>query len=96
MILFVLFGLIKISIFKKNSFALPTALISLLLLGFGFYLSIKYGLVLDYGTEDEIKSAHTELMYSFAITSVFTGLGFILISIIKFIIWKIKKTYNKN
>ncbi|MDD2387069.1 MAG: hypothetical protein PHP52_09845 [Bacteroidales bacterium] len=96
MILFVLLGLIKISIFKKNTYTLPSILISLLLLGFGLYLSIKYGLVLDYGTEDEIKCTHAELMYFFAITSVLTGLSFILISIIKFIIWKIKTSLNRK
>ena len=96
MTLFVLFGLIKINIFKKNSYSLPSALISLLLLCFGLYLSIKYGLILDYGTEVEIKSTHTELMSYFAITSVLTGLGFILISIIKFITWKIKTLFNRK
>lgn len=96
MILFVFFELIKINIFKKDHDALVAGLVSLLLLGFGFYLSIKYGLVLDYETVDEIKSTHAKLMSSFAIINLLTGIGFILISILKFVIWKIKQFIKKE
>jgi len=96
MILFVLFEVIKINIFKKDNDALLTGLISLLLLGFGILLSIRYSVPLDYGTDEKINRPHVEIMSHFAIANTLIGFGFILLSIIKFIIWKIKKTYNKN
>jgi len=70
--------------------------ISLVLFGFGFYLLIKYGLILDYGTADEIKSTRAEIMCFFATTSVLTGLGSILISILKFVVWKIRKALSNE
>ncbi|MDD4150645.1 MAG: hypothetical protein PHE33_11535 [Bacteroidales bacterium] len=96
MISFVLFETIKINIFKKDNDALITGLISLLLLGFGILLSIKYSVPLDYGTVEEINRPHAEIMSYFAIANALIGFGFILLSIIKFIIWKIKRACNKN
>ena len=96
MILFVLFELIKINIFRNDNNILLAGFISLLLFGFGFYLLIKYGLILDYGTADEIKSTHAEIMASFATTSVLTGLGSTLISILKVVVWKIKKALSNE
>ena len=91
MISFVLLELIRINIYKKDNNALLAELISMLLIGFGVYLWIKNGLILDYGIGDEIKSAHAETMFSFAIASVLTGFVFILISLLKFMVWMIVK-----
>ncbi|MDY0216418.1 MAG: hypothetical protein RBS19_05630 [Bacteroidales bacterium] len=91
MILYVLFEIIRINVLKKSENALSAGLISMLLVGFGIYLWIKNGLILDYGVEEEIIAAKADWMFVFAILSVFVGLVFILISIIKFIVWKIKK-----
>lgn len=96
MIFFILFELIKINLFKKDNEALLTGLISMILLGFGLYLAIKYGLLLDYGTADEIINSNAKLMSFFAIANILTGLSFILFSIFKFLIWKVKNAHNKK
>lgn len=96
MILYVLFEIIKINIFRKDSDASLAGLISMLLLGFAFYLSIKYGLGFDYGTDDEITMIHAELMSNFAIANAITGLVFIVIWMFKFLIWGIKQLRNKE
>ena len=88
---YVLVELIRINFFKKDNNALLTGLISMLLLGFSLYLWIKYGLTLDYGSEEEIYKSEAELMYLIALIGFIIGFGFILISILKMIIWKIKK-----
>lgn len=57
MILYVLFEIIRINVFKKSENALSAGLISMLLVGFGIYLWIKNGLILDYGVMAEKASA---------------------------------------
>ncbi|MDD2413231.1 MAG: hypothetical protein PHR79_10000 [Bacteroidales bacterium] len=91
MIFYVLFEIIRINLFKKSNNALSAGLISMLLLGFGIYLLIKYGLIVDYGADEEVIAAKANWMFVLAILSVFVGLVFIFISIIKLIVWKIKK-----
>ena len=80
---------------KKDNGALLAGLLSLLLLGFGLYLWIKNGITLDYGTQDIINKTRSELMFKIGIISVLFSLIFILVSIFKFIIWKIKKHTTK-
>ncbi len=96
MIFFILFEFVQINVFKKDKNALLTGLISLLLLVFSLYLWIKNGLLLDHGTTNEIQNAHAELMFFSAITGLFISLFFISISILKYILWKIKGTGNKT
>ena len=82
--------MIRINIFKKDDLALLTGLISMISLIFGIFLAIKYGLILDYAKEDKINQSSANLMSKAAIACVLTGLIFIIISIMKFIVWKIK------
>jgi len=89
MILYVLYEFIRINIKHKDNNALTAGLVSMLLLGFGLYLWVKNGLILDYGTPTEIKTSYSEIMFTIALISVFTGLIFILTSVFKFLIWKI-------
>jgi hypothetical protein len=58
---------------------------------FGIYLLIKNGLVLDYGTVEEVNQSHAQIMFAFGITNGVIGLTFIVISIVKYLVWKIKK-----
>ncbi len=91
LIIYVLFKTINVNLLNKENAILSTGLISLLLIGFGFYLWIKNGLILDYGTPKEIKNSKAILMTVLGISGVFTGLIFIAITTLKFIIWKLKK-----
>ncbi len=95
MILFILCELIRINIFNKDNNALLTGLISLLVIGFGLYLWIKNGLIIDYCSDNEIKKLKAELMYCIAIINILTGTFFGITSIFKLIIFKIKKVNKK-
>lgn len=95
MILYVLYEMIRINLFKKNKNSLLAGLVSLLLVGFGIYLSIKNGLILDYGTKEEIIVSKVELMCFFSLLSISIGLLFIFISIIKFVVWRVKSHLKK-
>ena len=91
LILFIVLELVKIYFFKNDKNILLTIFISLILLGLGLYLLIKYGLILDYGNIDEIKNIHAKIMHKFAISSILTGIGSLLIFITEYLFWKIKK-----
>ena len=91
LILFIISEIIKIYIFRNDKNILITVLISLILFGFGLYLLIKYGLILEYGNIDEIKNTNAEIMHNTAISSILTGIGSVLIFVIEFVVWKIKK-----
>ena len=82
---------VKIYIFRNDKNILITVLISLILFGFGLYLLIKYGLILEYGNIYEIKNTNAEIMHNTAISSILTGIGSVLIFVIEFVVWKIKK-----
>ena len=90
-ILYILFEFIKINFLKKDNGVLLASLASMLLFGFGLYLWIKYGLILDYGTKDEIINLSALLMFKIALISLFVSLMFILTSIFKLIKWRIKQ-----
>jgi len=83
--------MIRINIFKKDDLALLTGLISMISLIFGIFLAIKYGLILDYAKEDMIIQSSANLMSKTALACILSGLIFIFISIMKFIIWKVKE-----
>lgn len=94
--LFVLFETIFINIFKKDKNALLTGMVSLLSVLFGLYLCMKNGLILDYGTEQEIIKSHAFTMYVLGVANFCIGLLFIGISFIKYIIWQTRKVQNKS
>jgi len=65
-------------------------------IGFGLYLIIKNGLILDYGTQHEISINWARLMWFIGVVCLFIGLGFILSSIVKYIIWKLKRNEHNS
>jgi len=89
--LFVLSGAIRIYLFKKDKHGLMVGLMSMLSIMFGIYLWIKNGMTLDYGTEVQIDQSHAPIMFALGITNIIIGLLFIIVSILKYIVWKIKK-----
>jgi hypothetical protein len=91
LILFIVLELVKIYFFKNDKNILLTIFISLILVGLGLYLLIKYGLILDYGNIDEIKNTHSKIMHNISISSLLTGIGSLLIFITEYLFWKIKK-----
>lgn len=86
-----LFEFVRINAFKIDKNALFFGLTSMISIGFGLYLFIKNGLILDYGTQEEISNNWAGQMWFFGVACIFVGFGFILSSILKFIIWKLKK-----
>jgi len=90
-ILFVLILAIRIYLLKKENAELILVLISMLSILFGLYLCIKNGAILDYKTKIQIAQANAESMFDFGKTNIVIGLFFIVISILKYLIWKIKK-----
>lgn len=95
MIIYVLIEIIRINLLKKDNNDLLAGLTSLILFLFGIYVWIRYGLILDYGTEKEILNSKAELMILFAYLSTSVSILFILISIIKFVAWKLKQIFQK-
>lgn len=87
----VLIGAIRINLFKKKNDGLMVGLISMLSIMFGIYLWIKNGMTLDYGTEVQIAQTHAPIMFALGVTNMLIGLSFIVISILKYLVWKIKK-----
>lgn len=87
----VLIGVIRNSLFNKEYDGLMVGMISMLSIIFGIYLSIKNGMILDYGTEEQIAQNHAPIMSILGTTNIIIGLIFITISILKYIVLKIKK-----
>ncbi|HXJ98110.1 MAG TPA: hypothetical protein VNJ50_04635 [Gelidibacter sp.] len=91
------FEIVRINVFKIDKNALFTGLTSMISIGFGLYLIIKNGLILDYGTQPEISINWAGQMWFMGVVCLFIGLGFILSSIMKYIIWKLKRNeHNKQ
>jgi len=88
---FTAYEFIRINLFQRDGNALLAGLSAVLSLGFGAYLWMKNGLLLDYGTATEIAANWAGLMWFIGVVSLLTGLVFLLSSIAKFIIWKWKK-----
>src|SRR3989344_2710466 len=86
----VIIGAIRTYLFKKQNDGLMLGVISMLSIMFGVYLWIKNGLILDYGTEEKIVQTNAQLMSNFGTMNVLIGSLFIIISILKYFIWKIK------
>lgn len=95
LILYIVFETIRINVFRKDKNGLIAGLASMLSILFGIYLSIKNGLTLDYGTAEEAKNTHALTMACLGLVNILVGGFFILLSIIKFIVWGIKKAGSK-
>ncbi|HZH86103.1 MAG TPA: hypothetical protein VFD77_02220 [Brumimicrobium sp.] len=94
LILYILIELIRINFLKKDNNDLVAGLASVLLLLFGMYLSLKYGIILDYSLGVEILESKAETMSLLAVSSLAISLFFILLSIIKFSIWKYRERFK--
>lgn len=88
----VLIGAIRINLFKKKNDGLMVGMISMLSIMIGIYLWIKNGVTFDYGTEIQIAQTHAPIMFALGVTNMLIGLSFIIISILKYIVWKIKRS----
>jgi hypothetical protein len=84
------FEIVRIIFFKIDKNALLVGLTSMISIGFGLHLFIKNGLILDYGTETEISTNWAGLMWLLGVVCILIGLGFIISSILKNLIWKLK------
>lgn len=87
---YISFEIIRINIFKNDKGALLVSFASMISIGFGLYLFIKNGLILDYGTETEISTKWAGPMWILGVICGLIGLVFILSSIWKYLIWKLK------
>lgn len=91
MIVYLLIELVRINLLKKDNNDLLAGLISVILLLYGMYLSLRYGLKLDYGSLTEIQQSQAQIMSFTAIASLVVSLFFIIISVVKFMITMITK-----
>ena len=82
--------MLRICVLKKDKNVPLVSLASMISIGFGLYLIIKNGLVIDYGTQAEISASWAGPMWFLGVVCLFLGLGFILGSILKYILWKRK------
>ena len=89
--LFVLILGIRLYLLKKENDELILVLTSMLSVIFGLYLCIKNGFILDYGTKIQIAQSHAKGMFDLGKTNILICLFFIFVSILKYLIWKIKK-----
>ncbi|PKR81281.1 hypothetical protein CW751_05530 [Brumimicrobium salinarum] len=90
MILYILIELVRINLFKKDNNDLLAGLISVILLLFGMMLSLRYGLILDYGNSQEILKNKNIFMSYLAVISLSIATFSIFLSIIKFVISQLK------
>ena len=88
--------MIRIYVLKKDKNVPLVALTSTISIGFGLYLIVKNGLVIDYGTQAEISESWAGPMWFLGVVCLFLGLGFILGSILKYIFVKLKHTFTKK
>lgn len=96
LILYILIEIIRINFLKKDNNDLVAGLASVLLLLIGMYLSLKYGIILDYSLGIEILESKAEMMSLLAVSSLSISLFFILLSIIKFSIWKYREMFKSE
>ena len=89
--LFVLILGIRLYLLKKENDELILVLISMLSILFGLCLCIKNGAILDYSSKIQIAQANSKSMFDLGKTNILIGLFFIVVSILKYLIWKIKK-----
>jgi len=90
LILYILIEIIRINFLKKDNNALVAGLASVLLLLFGMYLLLKYGVISDYGSLQEILESKAKTMSLIALLNITISIFFILLSVIKSIIWRLK------
>ena len=87
----IVFFSIQIYIFKKQSNAILTGLLSLMAIVYGGYLWIYYGVIIEYGTEAEINESSAVWLFTIGVLNVITGLSFVLVSLFRFAYWYFSK-----
>jgi hypothetical protein len=92
----ILIGFIRIYLLKKKNEALLLSMISMLSIGFGFILMFLNGLPFIYGTANQTDLSHAKILLLLAEINIYSGLIFVLISILKFCIWLVKNQIYKN
>ena len=91
MIIYVLIEIIRINFLKKDNNDLLAGLISVVLLLFGMYLSFSYGWKFNLGNEGIFSASKVQLMSLLALLSISVSMLFILISTVKFLVFKFKE-----
>jgi hypothetical protein len=71
-------------------------MISMLSIGFGFILLFLQGLPFIYGTANQTDLSHAKILLLLAELNIYSGLIFILISLLKFSGWLIKNRLFKK
>lgn len=85
------YEMVRIFFFRIDKNSLFTGLTSMVSIVFGLYLFVKNGLILDYGTQAEISTNWAGQIWFLGVMCIFIGLGFILSSILKYILSTIKR-----
>lgn len=85
------FEFVRIGIFKIDKNGLILGLTSMIAIAFGLYLCLKNGIVLDYGTAFEISESWAEFMWNLGLICLCLGFAFIVRSILKYVLWKLKQ-----
>ena len=68
----------------------------LLAIVFGFYLQIRYGLILDYGSVTEIHQSHAMLMYTLGFMLLVLGGIPVLWAGLRFIFWMVGRLLKRS
>lgn len=89
--IYMLVGMYRNLVLRKDQNGLFLGLISLFSLAFGVYLWIKNGLILDYGTPKEVANFYAAVGFAFGVANILLGLLFIGISILKYLFWRFSK-----
>jgi ABC-type Fe3+-siderophore transport system permease subunit len=87
--IFLLIELVRNFLFKNNKNGIIAGVVSLLALGFGAFLWIKHGLILDYGSQEDINKNHSVLMGQIGMVLLSLSSLFILLSVIYYFFKKV-------
>jgi hypothetical protein len=91
-IVWILIGTIRINFFNKNNEGLLTGLVSLASVVFGLFLILTDGIQFDYELNyNEIHQDISSVNLLFGKANVIIGLLFIIQSLIKYILWRIRR-----
>ncbi|MDP2174821.1 MAG: hypothetical protein Q8K70_02810 [Bacteroidota bacterium] len=87
--IFLLIELSRNFLFKNNKNGIIAGIVCLFALGFGAFLWIKHGLILDYGSQEDINKNHSELMGQIGMVLLSLSSLFILLSVIYYFFKKV-------
>lgn len=81
---FISFQTVRIFVLKRATFESLTVILSLISVIFGFYVWIKYGMIIEYGTSQEASNTNAFLLFTLGFSCFFISIVFLFLSILKY------------